>query len=82
MANSENFTQNLSENPSNLNENQPIQPLKSYPCPQCKKLTAWQGNEFKPFCSERCRLIDFGAWANEDYKIPTQEINFSQQFEH
>lgn len=42
-------------------------------CPQCQTLTTWQNNPFRPFCSERCRLIDLGAWANEDYKIATAE---------
>lgn len=27
---------------------------------------------FRPFCSERCRLIDLGAWASESYRIPEQ----------
>ena len=41
------------------------------PCPRCGKITIWQGNAFRPFCSERCKQIDLGAWANEDYAIPT-----------
>nr|WP_315043276.1 DNA gyrase inhibitor YacG [uncultured Moraxella sp.] len=51
--------------------------IQQYPCPHCKKLTAWQNNPFKPFCSERCKLIDLGAWANEDYKLPTNDTPFS-----
>ena len=39
-------------------------------CPVCKKQTLWENNPFKPFCSERCRLIDLGKWASEDYRIP------------
>lgn len=39
-------------------------------CPTCKKEVAWiAANEHRPFCSDRCRLIDLGAWAAEDYKI-------------
>lgn len=38
-------------------------------CPTCKKKTEWEGNPFRPFCSERCKLIDLGAWAGEEYKI-------------
>lgn len=39
-------------------------------CPQCRKPVPWmESQKFKPFCSERCRLIDLGAWANEDYAI-------------
>ncbi|WP_201545687.1 DNA gyrase inhibitor YacG [Psychrobacter sp. H7-1] len=54
---------------------------KSYPCPQCQKLTVWQDNPYKPFCSDRCKLIDLGAWANEDYKLPAQDSPFSQDLE-
>lgn len=42
-------------------------------CPTCHRPTALQDNPFRPFCSERCKLIDFGAWANEEYKVPAQE---------
>ncbi|MEY4617050.1 MAG: ligase inhibitor [Pseudomonadota bacterium] len=42
-------------------------------CPRCKtKLVYSQENPYRPFCSERCKLIDLGAWANEDYRIPLQ----------
>ena len=40
-------------------------------CPTCKKQTEYSiNNIFRPFCSERCKLIDLGDWANENYKIP------------
>lgn len=38
-------------------------------CPTCGKLTTWQENEFRPFCSERCKLIDLGRWASEQYRV-------------
>jgi endogenous inhibitor of DNA gyrase (YacG/DUF329 family) len=38
-------------------------------CPICKKDTQWEGNRFRPFCSERCRLIDLGKWASGEYCI-------------
>jgi endogenous inhibitor of DNA gyrase (YacG/DUF329 family) len=38
-------------------------------CPICKKQVALGDPDF-PFCSERCRLIDLGRWANEEYRIP------------
>ncbi len=41
-------------------------------CPVCKKETAWGDNPFRPFCSERCRLIDLGKWAAEEYRIPDE----------
>jgi endogenous inhibitor of DNA gyrase (YacG/DUF329 family) len=31
------------------------------------------GNEFRPFCSERCKLIDLGGWASETHRIPGQQ---------
>lgn len=40
------------------------------PCPQCQKEVLWQAESmYKPFCSERCRLIDLGDWAAENHKI-------------
>ena len=43
--------------------------LSKIKCPQCKKSTKWQDNPDRPFCSERCRLIDLGQWADESYRI-------------
>ena len=41
------------------------------PCPQCAKSLRWDdANPFRPFCSERCKLIDLGAWADESHRIP------------
>jgi endogenous inhibitor of DNA gyrase (YacG/DUF329 family) len=39
-------------------------------CPKCKKPVQWEDNPYRPFCSERCKLIDFGHWADEDYRVP------------
>jgi len=40
-------------------------------CPTCKKLVPWVAEQrFKPFCSQRCKLIDLGDWATEAHKIP------------
>ena len=39
-------------------------------CPVCKNKTTWKENPWRPFCSERCKLIDLGKWALEDYRIP------------
>lgn len=38
-------------------------------CPICRKEVA-SGAPEMPFCSERCRLIDLGRWADEEYRIP------------
>jgi uncharacterized protein len=42
-------------------------------CPICRKKTAWENNPFRPFCSERCRLIDLGKWASDEYRIPGEK---------
>jgi len=39
-------------------------------CPRCGDHVNWNGNEHRPFCSERCRLLDLGAWSDEEYRIP------------
>ena len=39
-------------------------------CPQCGAQLPWEGNPHRPFCSERCRLVDLGAWLDEKYTIP------------
>lgn len=38
-------------------------------CPVCKTETTWEENPVRPFCSERCRIIDLGKWASEEYRI-------------
>jgi len=43
---------------------------KNIRCPHCRRPASWEGNPHRPFCSERCRMLDFGAWADEDYRIP------------
>jgi len=47
-------------------------------CPNCGKRVEWQGNPWRPFCSERCKLIDFGRWTDEEYRVPGQGINASE----
>jgi endogenous inhibitor of DNA gyrase (YacG/DUF329 family) len=40
-------------------------------CPQCGLAVAWSAeNRFRPFCSQRCRTLDLGAWASESYRVP------------
>jgi endogenous inhibitor of DNA gyrase (YacG/DUF329 family) len=40
-------------------------------CPACGARVAWEPeSRFRPFCSERCKLSDLGAWANEEYRVP------------
>ena len=46
---------------------------ETFACPRCGEPSTWEGNPFRPFCSERCKLIDLGAWANDKYKLPTED---------
>ena len=46
-------------------------PVRLVACPRCGSRVAWsRDNPSRPFCSERCKLIDLGAWATERYRIP------------
>lgn len=43
-------------------------------CPTCGKSIAWTpANEWRPFCSERCKMVDLGAWADESYRVPVAD---------
>jgi endogenous inhibitor of DNA gyrase (YacG/DUF329 family) len=40
-------------------------------CPVCRRRTEFSpANRWRPFCSERCKLIDLGQWASDGYVIP------------
>jgi endogenous inhibitor of DNA gyrase (YacG/DUF329 family) len=42
-------------------------------CPTCGGESIYSPqNPYRPFCSERCRNVDFGAWATENYRVPTR----------
>jgi uncharacterized protein len=52
--------------------------LKKICCPTCKAPETWRSdNSFKPFCSERCKLIDLGEWAQENYRIPDEPVDLN-----
>jgi endogenous inhibitor of DNA gyrase (YacG/DUF329 family) len=38
-------------------------------CPTCRREIEWSSSPFRPFCSERCRMIDLGAWLSEQRSI-------------
>lgn len=44
-------------------------------CPTCGKPASWKDNPFRPFCSERCKLVDFGRWINEEYRVPDERAS-------
>ncbi|PLX78505.1 MAG: DNA gyrase inhibitor YacG [Desulfuromonas sp.] len=44
-------------------------------CPQCREQVTWGDNPCRPFCSERCKLVDLGQWADEGYRIAGQSVD-------
>jgi len=48
--------------------------VKTVACPRCGRQAAFSPeNKWRPFCSERCRMIDLGKWAAEDYRVADNE---------
>ena len=41
-------------------------------CPGCKRPARWEGNAYRPFCSERCQTLDLGNWATDRYTVPVE----------
>jgi len=49
-------------------------------CPQCGTPVPWTAaSKWRPFCSERCKMIDLGAWASERYRVRTTETPESDE---
>jgi endogenous inhibitor of DNA gyrase (YacG/DUF329 family) len=44
-------------------------------CPTCKKTVLWNQQPNRPFCSERCKLIDLGEWAAEEKRIAGESVH-------
>jgi endogenous inhibitor of DNA gyrase (YacG/DUF329 family) len=48
---------------------------RTVPCPTCQQAVEWSPESpWRPFCSERCKLIDLGEWFSERHAIPGEEI--------
>ncbi len=48
--------------------------MKHVPCPRCGRPALFSPhNKSRPFCSERCKLIDLGQWATESYRVAGQD---------
>ena len=53
---------------------------KTVKCPTCGKKVKWDASSpWRPFCSDRCRLIDLGEWADESHCIPGEDT-FPEEF--
>ena len=50
---------------------EPSVPTKIVKCPCCGGMSVYAvSNRYRPFCSERCKQIDLGAWASEQFAVP------------
>lgn len=50
--------------------------MPTFPCPTCQRPVEWTAAaKWRPFCSERCRLIDLGEWINEKHAIPGEPVS-------
>ncbi len=54
-------------------------PYRIVACPRCKADVEWKPqNQWRPFCSDRCKLNDLGAWATESYRVAAGEQDDDQ----
>jgi endogenous inhibitor of DNA gyrase (YacG/DUF329 family) len=47
-------------------------------CPKCQKKFNYYESTFRPFCCEKCRLIDLGQWLNESYTVPASKLTLEE----
>ena len=70
--------------PPNPKDASRAQPHREFRCPTCKRTVrlseqdSAKHTKFFPFCSERCKLIDLGAWLDAEYRIPKQSDEESE----
>lgn len=51
-------------------------------CPTCKKMAVYSPkNRWRPFCSERCKMIDLGAWSSEEYRMEAKPTGLEDDFD-
>jgi len=50
-------------------------------CPTCKKTVIWNEQAYRPFCSDRCKLIDLGEWAADEKIIPGESIDAESDYD-
>jgi endogenous inhibitor of DNA gyrase (YacG/DUF329 family) len=49
-------------------------------CPTCKQDVEYtKANSFRPFCSDRCKILDLGAWADEQYRVPLNKSDIDME---
>lgn len=42
-------------------------------CPECSKEFNYYSSEYRPFCSEKCKMVDLGMWLTENYTVASAE---------
>lgn len=47
-------------------------------CPICREPVPSEARD-APFCSPRCKNIDLGRWLNEEYRIPAESVESSEE---
>jgi uncharacterized protein len=53
---------------------------KTVQCPTCARAVEWNDKSpWRPFCSERCKLMDLGAWASERHAIPGEPVETEEK---
>lgn len=56
-------------------------PRRVVKCPQCGGPSIYApANRCRPFCSERCKNLDLGAWASESFRVPDETPPDDQPF--
>jgi len=48
-------------------------------CPTCGKQIEWSESEYRPFCTEKCKLLDLGEWIEEGYRLPDESSQLSEE---
>lgn len=51
-------------------------------CPNCRESVVYDvSNPYRPFCSERCKVMDIASWATEAYRIPASEVSSEHELD-
>ncbi len=62
-----------------MTQRSPTEKTTTVPCPTCGKPVPWSSaSRWRPFCSERCRLIDLGDWLDENHRISEPLDGYSE----
>jgi len=51
-----------------------LSPVRARRCPICRVEISPAADRHRPFCSERCQLLDLSAWTTDRYRIPGEPL--------